>query len=300
LIQYGTTENLIDVTDICLTRLKINDNITIPAGDANRARYFTDPVKGTLKKVFITINEKTHEYNDKVVIRINVKHNTPPFATTSEDSINTKLKKIHTKLNIKYGNLKQELPEQKMVVRYLTGNEKVLEIGANIGRNSLVIASILKNPNHLLTLECDDKIAAQLTENMKRNRLHFHIEKAALSERKLIQKGWNTIPSDVIRPGYKWTKTINFAQLQGKYNIQFDTLVLDCEGAFYYILKDMPEIINNVNLIIMENDYRDISHYQYVKETLTNSNFYVDYVEEGGWGVCKKIFFEVWKRVPTL
>lgn len=27
-----------------------------------------------------------------------------------------------------------------------------------------------------------------------------------------------------------------------------------------YILMDMPEIINNVNLIIMENEYWDLSH----------------------------------------
>jgi hypothetical protein len=31
-----------------------------------------------------------------------------------------------------------------MVCRYLTGNEKVLELGGNIERNSLVIAYILK------------------------------------------------------------------------------------------------------------------------------------------------------------
>ena len=31
---------------------------------------------------------------------------------------------------------------------------------------------------------------------------------------------------------------------------KFDTLILDCEGAFYNILKDMPEILDNINLII--------------------------------------------------
>ena len=34
-----------------------------------------------------------------------------------------------------------------MVIRYLTGKEKVLEIGGNIGRNSMVIASIIDNNN---------------------------------------------------------------------------------------------------------------------------------------------------------
>ena len=41
-----------------------------------------------------------------------------------------------------------------MVVRYLKGNERVLEIGGNIGRNSLVISSILgKNSENLVVLE---------------------------------------------------------------------------------------------------------------------------------------------------
>ena len=73
-------------------------------------------------------------------------------------------------------------------------------------------------------------------------------------------------------------------------------LVLDCEGAFYYILLDMPEILNNINLIIMENDYTNISHKEYVDEVLRGKNFYRDYVEEGGWGPCQANFFEVWKR----
>jgi bifunctional polynucleotide phosphatase/kinase len=49
-----------------------------------------------------------------------------------------------------------------MVVKYLTGNEKVLEIGGNIGRNSLIIAYILGNRNNFVTLECDENIAKQL------------------------------------------------------------------------------------------------------------------------------------------
>ena len=43
-------------------------------------------------------------------------------------------------------------------------------------------------------------------------------------------------------------------ELKNKYNINFDTLVLDCEGAFYYILMDMPEILENIKLIINEID----------------------------------------------
>ena len=204
------------------------------------------------------------------------------------DPIDSKLQKIHSTLKLKYGSFKDELPEQKMVVRYLKGNEKVLEIGGNIGRNSLVIASIVKD---LVVLESHEIIATQLKENRDLNHFNFQIINAALSKRKLIQKGWDTIPSDVLMEEYTWVNTITLEQL----NI-FDTLVLDCEGAFYYILMDMPEILDNVNLIIMENDYWDISKKNFVDEILLKYNFTRDYAESGGWGPCYLNFFEVWKK----
>lgn len=59
---------------------------------------------------------------------------------------------------------------------------------------------------------------------------------------------------------------------------------------------DMPEILTNIKLIIMENDYWDISHKQYIDDILTKNNFYRDFVEGGGWGPCESNFYEVWKR----
>ena len=213
-----------------------------------------------------------------------------------DNHINSKITDIHSRLQLKHGSFRDELPEQKMVVRYLKGNERVLEIGGNIGRNSLVICDILNDHTNLVTLECDHNIANQLYENRNINNLNFNIERSALSKRKLIQQGWNTIPSDTILNGYKRVDTITIEELQLKYNIVFDTLVLDCEGAFYYILMDMPELLNNINLIIMENDYHDMSQKHYIDSVLIRNNFYVDYVEAGGWGPCYNNFFEVWKR----
>jgi hypothetical protein len=59
---------------------------------------------------------------------------------------------------------------------------------------------------------------------------------------------------------------------------------------------DMPEILDNINLIIMENDYHDISKKTYIDNILVNNNFYRDYVQSGGWGPCYNNFFEVWKK----
>jgi FkbM family methyltransferase len=297
-IYYGISRYNIDVTDICFSKLMNNNIIIIPFGDISRANIFGDPMVGIVKKIFINIDDKILVYDDLYTINIDTINNT--ITTThvyeKEDELNNKIAKLHSKLKIQYGSFSEEFPEQKMAVRYLSGNEKVLEIGGNIGRNTLVIASILKNDTDLVTLECDMNAAQQLSENRDLNNLNFHIENAALSKRKLIQQGWDTKPSDVLEDGYKWVNTITLDELKMKYKIEFDTLVLDCEGAFYYILMDMPEILDNINLIIMENDYHEIDKKNYVDEILLKNNFYRDYVEGGGWGPCFNNFFEVWKK----
>ena len=59
---------------------------------------------------------------------------------------------------------------------------------------------------------------------------------------------------------------------------------------------DMHEILTNINLIIMENDYYDLSKKNEVDKILKQNNFYVDYTQSGGWGPCANYFFQVWKR----
>lgn len=235
---------------------------------------------------------KTSEYN----FMVNTKSPFCEFLKTGQTEVFYKLVGIHSNLKIKHGKFDDELPEQQMSVKYLTGNEKVLEIGGNIGRNSLIISSILADSSNLVVLETDAYISKQLNENRIINYFNFHIENSALSKRKLIQKGWDTIVSDVLLEGYKPVNCITWKELNNKYKLRFDTLVLDCEGAFYFILMDMPEILTNIKLIIMENDYHDIAHKQYVDKILKKNKFYIDYTEKGGWGCCQDNFFEVWLK----
>lgn len=295
-ITYGISTNNIDVTEICYAELNTEDIITIPHRDGSRAGIFTDPIHGTIKSIFITTNDVTTEYQQNLTIKINTIDNT--ITTVDETENDEKLKRIQSTLKLRHGSFNVEIPEQNMVLRYLTGSEKVLELGANIGRNTLIIASILKRQqnNNFVTLECDVNIANQLKENRDINNFTFHIESKALSNRKLIQRGWETMVSDELLPGYKPVNTITLNELNTKYNIVFDTLVLDCEGAFYYILLDMPEILNNVRLIIMENDYHELAKKKEIDQILKTNGFYRDYFEGGGWGPCCGFFFEVWKK----
>lgn len=295
-ILYGIYPlQYLDVTDVCMSRT-VNNIIYIPYGDTARAAIFTDPYSGVHKKIYVSLSEDNDikEYDEQFDLRINLSNNT--IDSLSIKDIDTKLNFIHNKLILQYGIFQDELPEQKMAVRCLKGGERVLELGSNIGRNSLVIASILQNSENLVTLESDPRIAERLKVNKNINNLNFRIENSALSAKKLMQQGWNTIPSETLTWGYDWVNTITFSELQNKYDIIFDTLVIDCEGAFYYILLDMPEMLDNINLIIMENDYFEHAHKMYVDRILKSKGFSTIYVEAGGWGPCYNNFYEIWKK----
>ena len=137
-IVYGTKETNIDVTDICLKRLTRYDNIIhIPHQDRTRDAMFSDPLLGIKKNIVITIDNTEYEYSDSYAIQVN--SDTGNIAVFNYDSIENKLSQIHSNLKIVHGGFHEELPEQRMAARFLHGDEKVLEIGANIGRNSLVI-----------------------------------------------------------------------------------------------------------------------------------------------------------------
>jgi FkbM family methyltransferase len=304
-ILYGTQDTYIDVTEICLTRQELikNNIITIPEDDFLRSTYFSDPIVGALKYIFIKKLD-THEcykYDDTVDIIIDMSKNTTEgvIHITTKKCPNKKLEKIHKTLKLYYGTFQEELPLQKLVLKYLTGNENVVELGGNIGRVSLVIASILGNANNqhnFVSIESNPSIASQLIHNRNMNSFYFHVECAALSKRNLIQQGMETKVSDDLLDGYIKVNSITFEDLQSKYNIQFDTLVVDCEGAFYYIILDFPDFLDNIKLIIMKNNYVSLPKKLYINDILKINGFYVEYVESGGWGPCYDNFYEVWKK----
>jgi len=293
-IYCGNNTSFKNVTEYCFNQLTYNQILSIPASNNDRIALFGNISPDDNHNIVIKNGDNLYLFDTtrKIVIQVQKKI----LYDISDTRISSIVENIHRSLNIKYGTFIDELPEQKMSVTFLNGNEKVLEIGGNIGRNSLIISSILSNSSNLVSLESNHSIYNQLVENRDSNGHTFHIENSALSKRKLIQRGWDTIPSEELWDGWEWTNIISYDEIQNKYNIVFDTLVLDCEGAFFYILEDFPDMLNNINLIIMENDYQDINKKTYIDTILGNNNFYPIYREAGGWGCCFNNFFEVWKR----
>ena len=217
-------------------------------------------------------------------------------------SITQKLADLHSKLKLNHGNFSEEYPEQEMAVMYIKPDDIVLELGGNIGRNSCIIASLLNDSKNLVVFESFNTYAEQLKENRDLNNFNFHIEECAISKSELYQKGWETMPMEYIINNAdfaNWTKikTATWSDIKNKYNFRFDTLVADCEGALYFILRDEPTFLEHFKKIIIENDFfHDYNQKLCVDEEFKKFNFKRVYVKAGGGGPCTEFFYEVWEK----
>ncbi|QKF93499.1 methyltransferase FkbM [Fadolivirus algeromassiliense] len=304
---YGIQNQYVDVTDKLIKSWTDNNVIRILSDDNTRAKLFGDHIVNVVKHLlYIDNQDKEHiiPHDKSLIIEVltgNIIDITHPrqywklFGKSVSDD-EKKLRGLHGYIKMSFGKLTDEFPEQLMTVKYLDENAKVLEIGGNIGRNTCVIASILNDDRNLVTLESHPTIVNQLIHNKNANSFNFHVENAALSIVPLIQNGWNTRVSKEVPSGWIKVNTITFEELEKKYNIQFDTMVLDCEGAFYQILVDNPDCLKNINTIIIENDFTEIDKKNYVDSVLNKYGLKSVYQRAGGWGVCYNKFFEVFKK----
>lgn len=268
--------------------------LIIPPGDINRDRLFGDPLFGVVKDITIERGDRLRIYSDKDSIDIDVSQE-----DDRENSLE-KLVQIHRSLQFTGGHIHDELPEQVLSVRYIRPSATILELGSNIGRNTLVLSRLVNDDTRIVTLETDPLTCQTLLKNKEMNHMGFHIVNAALSYRKLVQRNWETIPCDSVPQGYFPVTTVTFEEIQETYNLRFDTLVADCEGALYFILQDRPQILDNIETIILENDYKVLSHKEFVCNVLKEKGLTRVYCKEGGWAPCYREFYEVWERLTTI
>ena len=298
-IYYGIKDNYSDVTYIAKIKLLKNGILKIPCNDVKRAEILGDPIFGIVKN--IKIGDVIYKHDEEIILNLDEE-------VTNERKIwwneigkhivdpETKLKLLHNYIALNHGSIRDEYPEQLMAMKYIKETDTVLEIGGNIGRNTCIIASILNDDSRLVTLECCKQYAFQLEENKIQNFFNFNIEVSALSKVPLIQKDWNTYISEIVFPGYTKVNTITFEEIKNKYNLEFNVLVADCEGALYQILKDEPNLLKNIETIIIENDFTDYSKKQYVDDVFLENGFKNLYNQAGGWGPCYSCFFQVWNK----
>lgn len=164
---------------------------------------------------------------------------------------------------------KEELYERTLISNFLDENACVLEIGGGLGYVSKTIKNKLKNNNHVI-IEPNVKKANNLKEK------GYNVFPGVISNRNLYFQRNNK--------EYYYTNYIpnlnsilinnitNVKNLKKNFNINFDTIIADCEGALPQIMLDNPELYN-CKMIILEYDWYFKSCTNFRNLLIKNYNF---------------------------
>lgn len=213
----------------------------------------------------------TNEYSKikKVLVNFRKKNN------LSNTFINHKNKKIDINWLERF--------EQYDIIKYLPKDSIVLELGARFGTVSCIINKIINNPFNQVSVEPDERVWEALEYNKKNNNCSFNIFKGAISEKR--KKLDNINETD----GYGATSVninnyeefdseneiniISFCNLEKKFALKFNVLVVDCEGCLGELLNDNLHIYKQINLIFFEKDYPKKTNYQKIEMNLIKNGF---------------------------
>jgi len=191
---------------------------------------------------------------------------------------------------IKHDNY--ETIEQTLVNEFIEPNDMVLELGARYGTVSCLVNSLLIEEKNQVVVEPDNRVWDALEKNKKRNNCNFGIVKGFISNKKLsLERTEHICQGNKDLKGYGSTfindeksqiKNYTFNEIQNKYNIKFDTLVVDCEGFFEEFLnQNKPIFIEQIQKIIIEEDYKEKCNYNKINTFLKENNF-----------LCKKLIVD--------
>lgn len=217
------------------------------------------------------------------------------------DAVDQTRREMVAGLRMHGGDFSIEVPEQQSVIRFVNRDARVLEIGGNIGRVSLVLSSILSDSKNLVVVESDPANARVLEQNRDENGFSFKVVNAAISNIPLAQYMWNCYPVDEAPEGSVPVPTVRYQEMLAQTGIDhFDTLVADCEGCMDPILQDSPEIFHGVTTFIVENDYLSKESKARVDQFLSVNGFkrvFAQALDPGlGSMPCDREFYEVYRK----
>jgi len=149
-----------------------------------------------------------------------------------------------------------EVEEARYLTKYLSPYAKVLELGSCLGYVSCIVNNILIYKDQHVALEANPNLIPWIAKNREANNAHFHLENSVVS----TEKSNTFYIHKLIVGGSTKRKTPKKMEIEGltidalktKYNIDFDTLVMDIEGGELSLLRDFKEQIASFKHIFFE------------------------------------------------
>lgn len=171
-----------------------------------------------------------------------------------------------------------EREERESLPQFLLSNAQVLEIGACIGVVSCITNKLLSNPKAHVVIEANPYLIPVLEKNRTKNNSQFSIENAMISDQ---NKNLFFLHNLIIGgSGYRETDTpievigISVEEIERKYQITFDTLIMDIEGGEVDFIKKNSSFLKRLKTIFIEiHGFLKDTEYLYCMNTLEMLGF---------------------------
>jgi len=176
-----------------------------------------------------------------------------------------------------------EKREMNIAQKFIDPESTVLELGARYGTVSVITNKKLRDPTKHVVVEPDSAVWEALESNRDFHDCQFGVVKGVLSKKPSFLKRTRNKYANFIssRSDGEKVRNFDFDQLQRDYGLLFDTLIIDCEGCMEQLMKDFPNILDNINFITFEQDYDCASkpagspkcNYDWIKAELRRRDF---------------------------
>ena len=135
-----------------------------------------------------------------------------------------------------------EKEEKYFTEKYVKDIDSVLELGGNVGVISNIINGKLENKEKHIVFEPNPSLIEFLIKNKKLNDSKYHVIKGVISKDKNIEfylsKNILSSSSKVISKNKINPKSYSISEIENKYKIHFNVLVMDIEGAEIDLIRD--------------------------------------------------------------
>jgi FkbM family methyltransferase len=151
---------------------------------------------------------------------------------------------------------KYEYEESLYINEYLDRESSVLEIGGCLGYVSCLTNNLLKKPENHLVLEANPDLIPWIEQNRELNDCSFIVLNEVVSKKKVNKffissiihlSSLNNPSSDV-----RLVSGTSIAALQERYNLRFETLIMDIEGGELNFLREHSEELVFFKMIFIE------------------------------------------------
>jgi FkbM family methyltransferase len=184
---------------------------------------------------------------------------------------------------------KYETTEQWIADTFISGNSVVLELGGRYGVVASKINQKLQNKKAHVVIEPDISVIPALTLNLNNHASKCTVFNGIISKSPMYFEAAGLASRTRCEPCSSQsvlTQTKTLEQLIEETGLQFDTLVVDCEGCLEGFIDENIEYLPKFKLITFEEDFSNECNYEKIKQILVANRFTC--IRPGGHSVWVK------------